>query len=532
MSQYTQLERGGLFELTESARTELMSSKYYNEDLAPTSVSQRTWTTYNIAALWIAMAICIPSFTMAAGMVGMGLSPWLAVFNVTLGNVIVLLPMQLNSAAGTKYGIPFPVFARLTFGPIGAQFPALSRGLVACGWNAVQCWIGGAAIAAIIGVFAGGFLQMERINFVGGENIDPARLIGFFVFLIIVLFFSTRGSEGLKKMQAIAAPLLALLTLAILVWSTMLVINGGHSVGDIMTAGNDYALLAQSGGTLMVFMIGLTASIAFWATLALNISDFSRYAVSQKAQFRGQLYGLPASMLFCSFVGAYFAQATLIALGRRYFDPSAVLMNPNYIDNSIIILVAAVALAIITITTTIVANVVAPANVFSNLSPTKISYNTGVIITCVLTIVFRPWWIMGGPGQFITAWLGTYGSILAPIAAIFIADYWFVKKRQIDVMALYKGPEGRYWYQGGVNARAFIAWILAVCLPLIDRMTTTPASAANNWTFDPGIFGGWLTANGYIFAFILGFIFYSLLMKSESASQVSDEEHEALTQRA
>ena len=527
MSQYTQLERDGLFELTEAARAELLSSKYYNEELAPTSVSQRTWTTYNITALWVAMAICIPSFTMAAAMVGMGLSPWLAVFNVTLGNVLVLVPMQLNSAAGTKYGIPFPVFARLTFGPRGAQLPALSRGLIACGWNAVQCWIGGAAIAAIVGVFAPRFLQMNRINFIGGENIDPARLIGFFVFLLIILFFSTRGSEGLKKMQAIAAPLLALLTLAILVWATYIVIQGGHSVGDIMAARNDTALLAQSGGAIMVFMAGLTASIAFWATLALNISDFSRYAVSQKAQFRGQLYGLPASMLFCSFVGAYFAQSTLIALGTRYFDPSAVLMNPNYIDNPIIILVTGISLAIITITTTIVANIVAPANVASNLMPTKISYNMGVLIACILTIIFRPWWIMGGAGAFIMGWLGTYGSILAPIAAIFIADYWFVKKRQIDVMGLFKGPEGRYWYQSGWNVKAFIAWICAVTLPLVDRLTTTPGV-----NFDPGIFGGWLTANGYIFAFIVGFVIYMLLMKGETTSTVSDEEHAAMTQRS
>jgi NCS1 family nucleobase:cation symporter-1 len=439
--------------------------------------------------------------------------------------------MQLNSAAGTKYGIPFPVFARLTFGPSGAHIPAVSRGLVACGWNAVQCWIGGAAIAAIIGVFAGGFLQMEPISFIGADNIDPARLIGFFVFLLIILFFSTRGSEGLKKMQAIAAPLLALLTVALLIWSTQLVLAEGYTIGDVMTAGSDYTIMARHGGQAMVFMLGLTASIAFWATLALNISDFSRYAVSQKAQFRGQLYGLPLSMFFCSFVGAYFAQATLLALGTRFFDPSLVLMNPDFIDSGIIIFIAAVSLAIITITTTIVANVVAPANVFSNLVPTKISYNTGVLLTCILTIVFRPWWIMGGPGAFITAWLGTYGSILAPIAAIFIADYWFVKRRTVDVMGLFKGSDGRYWYQGGVNVRAIVAWFVAVILPLIDRMTTSQWSAADP-VFTPGVFGGWLTANGYIFAFIVGLIVYVLLMKSEKTSQVSDEEHAAMTQRA
>ena len=514
MSNYTQVERNGLYELTESARTELASSKYFNVDLAPTSVSQRTWTTYNITALWVAMAICIPSFTMASSLVGLGLSPWVAVFNVTLGNLIVLVPMQLNSHAGTKYGIPFPVFARLTFGAIGAHIPSLSRALVACGWNSIQSWIGGGAVAALIGVFVSSFVNMAPVN-VLGAMVDPGQLIGFFVFLLIVLFFSTRGSEGIKILQSIGAPILVFLCVALMIWSTTLATNAGYSVGDILQASGNDALLSNEGGFLLVFCGGLTANIAFWATLALNIPDFSRYAKSQKAQFRGQLYGMPTAMFGCAFIGAYFAQSTFLALGEAIFDPTDVL---GRLDSAIITVISSISVMIITVTTTIAANVVAPANAFSNLLPGKITFNVGVIITIVLSILYRPWWIFGGAGAYIFGWLGTYGTILAPIAAIFVADYYIVKKRSIDVMALFKGPDGRYWYQSGFNVRAIVAWVAAFTVPLLDQF----------W----GICGGWVSANGYIFSFIVGLVVYYFLMKNEKTSFLTEEEHEALTDRA
>ena len=523
MSSYTQVEhKGGLYELTESALLELKSSKYFNEDLAPTSVSQRTWTTYNITALWISMAICIPSFTMASSLVGLGLSPWMAVFNVTLGNLIVLVPMQLNSHAGTKYGIPFPVFARLTFGSVGAHIPSLSRALVACGWNSIQSWIGGGAVMAFIGVFAKKFLDMKDVS-IFGADVDPAHLIGFIVFLLIVLFFSTRGAEGIKVLQTIGAPILVILSVALLIWSTLLATGAGFSVGDILQASGDSSIVNNNGGFLFVFCGGLTANIAFWATLALNIPDFSRYAKSQQAQFRGQLYGMPTAMFACAFIGAYFAQSTYLAQGVAEFDPTRVL---GQIDNAVVIIVSSLSLMIITVTTTIAANVVAPSNAFSNLAPGKITFNIGVIVTVILSILYRPWWIFGGAGAYIFGWLGTYGTILAPIAAIFIADYYIVKKRSIDVISLFKGADGRYWYQGGFNVRAIIAWVCAFALPIIDQFTAIGGDQTT------GLFGGWISANGYIFSFIVGLAVYWVIMKGEKKSFLTEAEHTALTDKA
>jgi len=273
-------------------------------------------------------------------------------------------------------------------------------------------------------------------------------------------------------------------------------------------------LVAQSGGFLYVFLGGLTANIAFWATMALNIPDFSRYAKSQKAQFRGQLYGMPVMMALCAFVGAFFAQATKLALGNAIFDPTAVL---PLIDNAFISFIVSVGVIIATITTNIAANVVAPANGFSNIAPKKISYKVGVTVACLLAIAYRPWWIFGGAGAFIFGWLGTYGGILAPIAAIFIADYYIVKKRNIDVMALYQGSEGRYWYQSGWNIRAIIAWICGFILPTLGSLGVASLK--------------WVSANGYVIGFVIGLAVYVLLMKNETTSFISDEEEEAMTER-
>jgi len=511
MSKYTQVERDGLFELTDIARAELSSSKYYNEDLAPTSISQRTWTTYHISMLWVGMSVCIPSFTMASGLVGLGLSPWLAVFNVALGNIIILIPIQLNSHAGTRYGIPFPVFARMTFGSIGAHIPSLSRALTACGWCAIQSWIGGAAFVSIIAVFLPSFSGMAAAPF-----------IGFGLFLLLVLWISYTGSESIKTMEAIGGPILIVLSLALLAWATNLALSAGFSIGDITQAATDYTITDANGGFLYIFMGGLTANIAFWATMALNIPDFSRYAKSQRAQFRGQLYGMPLMMAACAFIGAYFAQATKLAMGEAIFDPTAVLL---LLDNPFVIIITSLGVVIATLTTNIAANVVAPANGFSNIAPSKISYKMGVIATIIISIAFQPWWIFGGAGAYIFGWLGTYGSILSPIAAIFVADYYLVKKRNIDVMALFQGAGGRYWYQSGWNVRAIIAWVCAFILPLMGNFGVAAGSGF-------GTFLHWIAANGYVFGFFVGLAIYMVLMKNEKTSFLTDEEHEALTERA
>jgi len=508
MSNFTQKEfKDGLYMLNDSVLAELAGSKYFNDDLKPSSPSERTWTTYNIAMLWVGLVIAITSFSFAAALVTLGLSPLAAIINVAIGNLIVLVPMQLNSHAGTRYGIPFPVYARIAFGKLGAHIPSMARAIVASGWCAVQCWVGGAAVSSIIGVFSNGW------------NVEGSgRFIGFFIFIGINLYIALKGSEGIKWLEAIGSPILIFVVIGLLVWTLKTGADVGFTFGDLISKPSDGKLILQNGGWWFVFLSGITSNIACWATLALNIPDLSRYAKGQKEQFWGQMIAMPISMIALAVIGALFAQVTSIAYGKAEYDPTIVLLHLN---NKILIIIVALATIIATLTTNIAANIVAPANGFSNLNPRKISYKLGVIITCILCLVFRPWWMFGSAGAFMFSFLGTVGTLLGPVAAIMVADYAIIKKKRIDVVALYSEGQGRYTYQNDWNVRAIIAWFAAVILPLLY----------NNFGIG-GTVMKWLGANSYVFGFVVALVVYTLLMKQDKESIVSEKEFKDMTEKS
>ncbi len=510
MSIYTQREHLGLYELTDVARAELMDSKYYNKDLAPTSLSQRTWTTYNVASLWIGMSICLPAYALAASLVALGLSTWMAVLNVALGNLLILIPMQLNSHAGTKYGVPYPVFARLAFGPRGAHIASLARGLVGCGWFGIYSWVGGQALHTIITAMIPSYGKLEWTQF-----------LTCFGFLLINLYVAYRGSEWIRKLEAWGAPLLGLMVVALFLWITIEAGRNGGSILNILNQPADKQLLASRGGTLAVFAAGLTGNMAFWSTLALNIPDFSRYARSQRTQFRGQLYGLPTTMALFALFGAYVTSAT------QYLTPdhSVVSDLPSVValmSNPIAYLIGAAGILIAMLTTNIAANIVAPANGFSNLYPKRISYRTGVIITGVFSILMRPWSLIRNENAYIYGWLGTLGIMLGGLVGIFICDYYLVKHKNMDVMSLFQAEEGRYWYTGGFNIRALIAWACGCALPLLGKLSLMIHGLPNLEFF---------SENGYIISIVISFLIYLLLMKGNVTSLVNDDEMEAMTER-
>jgi NCS1 family nucleobase:cation symporter-1 len=340
-----------------------------------------------------------------------------------------------------------------------------------------------------------------------------APFIGFGIFLVLVWWVTVMGSESIKYLEAVGSPILIVLTVMLFIWSIALGASEGYSFADLLRASTDTLTVEASGGFAYVFLGGLTANIAFWATMALNIPDFSRYAKSQKAQFRGQLYGMPLMMALCAFVGALFAQATKLALGTAMFDPTAVL---PLIQNSFIQFLVSVGVIIATITTNIAANVVAPANGFSNVSPKRISYKMGVTISCILAIAYRPWWIFGGAGAYIFGWLNTYGGILAPVAAIFIVTTMWSRRETLTLWLSSRVKKA----DTGIKAAG----------------TSKPLSHGS-WFHSPtlGNLGvsslKWVAANGYIFGFVVAFIIYVLLMKNETVSFISKEEEEAMTER-
>lgn len=495
----TQREVNGLFELTESARENLKNNEYYNEDLAPTKLKERTWSTYHICALWIGMSVCLPTYMLASGLMAAGLSWWQAILNIALGNFIILIPMQLNSHAGTKYGIPYPVFARLSFGIKGAHIASIARAIIAAGWFGIQCWIGGGAINAVIGVISPTWAAW------------PAGIwISFFIFWACNVWIAYKGAEAIKFMEAWGAPILGVLSLGLMIWAVASVNALGKGIGDILSAQATY----EPGKFWAIFLPGLTANIAFWATLSLNIPDFSRYAKTQKDQFMGQLLGLPTTMAVFAFVGVFVTGATGIIYGEFLWDPVVVISK---IGNPFAAILGAIGIIIATLTTNIAANVVAPANGISNLSPKKISYKMGTLITGVAGVVIMPWKLLSSAGAYIFGWLGTYGLFLGPLAGMYIADYYIFRKKTIDLDDLFKGKDGRYWYKNGFNMKAIWVWIISAILPLMGKFIPS-------MTF--------FSDNGWLIGFLIALVIYPVFMKSEGASLVTDKERKEMTMGA
>jgi NCS1 family nucleobase:cation symporter-1 len=413
-----------------------------NADLAPTTVAQRTWSTYHIASLWIGLSVCIPTYMLAAGLVDGGMNWWQAVLTIMLGNFIVLVPMVLIAHAGTRYGIPFPVLARSSFGVKGANVPAVLRGLVACGWFGIQTWIGGQAIHTML-----------KTAWPAWEGVPGAMWIAFLAFWAWNMYIVVKGSESIKFLEAWAAPFLIAAGLALLAWA--MVRAGG--LGPILAKPSRF----QTTGEFVRFFIpSLTAMVGFWATLALNIPDLSRYARDQNAQVRGQFLGLPPTMTLFAFIGVAVTSASAIIFGETIWDPVVLLSR---LESPVVILVSLFALLIATLTTNVAANVVAPANGFASLWPAKINFAIGGLITGIVGIVIMPWKLLSDYGTYIFGWLIGYSGFLGPIAGIFIADYWVVRKARLSLPDLY-AADGIY---GRWNPRALVALAAGVVVALV-----------------------------------------------------------------
>lgn len=424
----------------------------YNADLAPTTEAQRTWSQWHIAALWIGMAVCIPTYGLAAALVASGASLALAVTAVAIGNLIVLVPLILNGHPGAKFGIPFPVLIRASFGVKGAHLPTMVRALVACGWFGIQTWIGGKALHFLaVTVWPDISLPAFLPEFVG---ISTGELVAFIAFWLLNVAIIMRGIEALKVFEVWAAPFLLVAGLALFVWAWVEV----GDLGTIVTAPS-----ADTGmSTMSALAVGITGAVAFWGTLALNIPDFTRYARSQKDQAIGQAISLPTTMTFYVFIGAAVTNATVLIFGTRISDPVAVLAQAG---GPLVVVIAMLGLVIATLSTNLAANVVSPANGFSNLAPSKIDFKKGAMITALIGLVIMPWKMWDSHQAYVAAWLLGCGGLLGAVGGIMIADYFGVRKTELDTDDLYRRG-GAYEYSAGWNPVAIIAFVIAVA-PLL-----------------------------------------------------------------
>jgi nucleobase:cation symporter-1, NCS1 family len=436
---------------------EFGDSLHVNPDLAPTTLEQRRWGVKDIAALWISMSACIPTYMIASSLIAEGMNWWQAVVTIFLGNTIVLVPMILNAHAGTKYGIPFPIYCRASFGILGANVPALLRALVACGWFGIQTWIGGQAIYRILAIYVPAWQQSERIARLG---INPAELGCFLAFWAVNMFVIWMGINSIRVLLNIKAPLLIVLGLALLAWA----FRAAGGFGPMLAQPSRFDPGQDRAGEFWTFFFpALTGMIGFWATLSLNIPDFSRYAKSQRDQALGQALGLPPTMALYSFIGVAVTSATVTIYGHAIWDPVEVLSK---FRDPIVLSIGMVSLCLATLATNIAANVVGPANDFAHLWPRRISFRTGGLITGVLGILIQPWKLIADPTGYIFLWLVAYSSLLGAVGGILIADYYVLRRMRLDLKGLYKS-DGPYWYLRGFNPLAMIALAtgIAPCVP-------------------------------------------------------------------
>lgn len=449
--------------VTSEQPLELRNDRLYNEDLAPVPPDKRSWSTYNYLTLWVGMSSQIPTYLVAAGLITLGMTWWQAIGTVAIGNALILIPILLNSHVGAKYGIPFPVFVRASYGVFGANVPALMRGAVACGWFGIQCWIGGTAINFAIAAVVPGWDDFG--GSIGGNPIG--MWISFAIFWVLHVYIIWKGMDTLRRFQTWAAPIVLLFGLGLATWMVI----AAEGFGPILSAPGT---LNTFGEFFPVFVPSLVGVMALWATLSLNVPDFTRFARNQRAQLIGQAIALPTAMTLFATIGAIAASGSRVVYGEAIWDPIVLAGN---ITIAPIEMVAMLAAALVTLTVNISANVVSPSYDFANVSPRHISRRTGGLLVGFLGVVSMPWKLLESPSGFIFDWLGGYGGGMGAIAGVMIADYWIVRRRELSLKDLFSA-NGAYRYTGGWNMRALVATAIGLfvawggyVIPALDGLT-------------------------------------------------------------
>ena len=461
------IERNGLYEL--DAGPDVLDSPRYNHDMAPTKVHERTWNKWHITALWVGMSICVPTYTLGGVLTAyFGLSVGEALVAILLANIVVLIPLTLNAFPGTKYGIPFPVLLRSSFGILGSNVPCLIRALVACGWFGIQTMFGGLAIHLFLGSIFDGWKAL------GGTG----EVIGFMLFWCLNLWVVLRGAESIKRLETLSAPLLVAVGVGLLVWAMPNV-----SLSELMAIPPKRPEGASLTG---YFMAGLTAMVGFWATLSLNIPDFSRYAKSQKDQILGQIFGLPLTMFLFAALGVVMTAASVKLVGVSVSDPVSLI---GHIQSPVWVAIAMALIIVATLSTNTAANIVSPTNDFQNIAPKLINRTTAVILTGLVGLALMAHELLKKLGLIVSDvsletvysnWLLGYSSLLGPIAGIMVVDYFITRRQQLDLAGLYRDDVYPTW-----NWSGFIAFGVPVVLTLLSL-----GSDAFSWFYSYGWFTG------------------------------------------
>jgi NCS1 family nucleobase:cation symporter-1 len=472
----TQTTLGDIVVLTPRAQQRAaQNGSMWNDDLRPCTLEEHSWPGSKFAALWIGMCLCLPTYSLASSMIAMGMNWWESVLTIFTGSIAVMVAILLVSHAGTRYGIPYPVFARLWFGTRGANIPALARAVIAAGWFGINSWFGGQALDAIL------------VRIVAPWSTFSLHLgLAFAIFWAINVAIAMRGPQAIGRLAQIAAPTLALAAIALLVWAE----RSAGGIGPMLAA----PATIHGSAFWNAFFPSVVGVIAFWATMALNIPDYTRYARSQRGQALGQALSMPLTMAIFSFVGIAVTSATVVLFGKAIWNPVDLIVKFPAVS----VVIAGVIVILSSVTINVGANVMAPARAFENLWPQRITFALGAVITGLLSLAMQPWYVLATFATYVFTWLGTYGAMLGSFDGIAIADYWLVRKRRLDLAQLYE-PSGIYSYAGGFNVRAVVALAIGWSAALLGLLVP---SLRFLWS------GGW------IFSLLGGLLAYWLLMRA------------------
>ncbi|WP_019614745.1 NCS1 family nucleobase:cation symporter-1 [Psychromonas ossibalaenae] len=456
-----------------NVQKDISDSPLYNKDLAPTSIKQRTWHKGNVAALWVGMAICVPTYTLGGVLTSyFGLSVVEALITILIANIIVLIPLTLNAFAGTKYGIPFPVLLRSSFGLYGSNIPCLIRAVVACGWFGIQTLFGGIACHLLLSTVSQSWASLGSIG----------EVYGFFIFLALNLYVVIKGANSIKKLENWSAPILLTSGIGLMLWALPQI-----NLQELLLS---KVARPETDSPVPYFMAGITAMVGFWATLSLNIPDFSRFVKSQKDQVIGQVIGLPLTMFFFAALGVVLTSASVSLVGEAVSDPINLI---GKINDPLIVIIAMILIIIATVSTNSASNIVSPTNDFQNMAPKLISEKRGVLLTGFIGVLIMSWelmkkmhWIESdiSTEALFSNWLLGYSSLLGPIAGIMIVDYFVINKQQLDLPSLYK-TGGSY---ANINYQGMIAFFLPALLTISTLVTDEM-----HWFYDYAWFTGSLT---------------------------------------
>ena len=452
-------------------------SSLYNADLAPTTPAHRTWGTYNYISLWFSMSMEVSTYMLASGLIAGGMDWKQALAAILLGNLIVLIPLLLNAHAGAKYGIPFPVLVRASFGTRGANVPAILRAIVACGWFGIQSWIGGQAIHAMLLVIWPGVESAPWSVW--------ACFLGFWALNMAVVW---KGVESIRFLEGFSAPFMLVMSLLLLFFAL-------HKAGGFGPMLSEPSHFHSTGSFLRFFFPSLTAMVGYWATLALNIPDFTRYSKDQHAQVVGQAFGLPVAMTLYSFIGIAVTSASAVIFGHAIWSPIELM---GKFHQPVVAFIAMIALLVATLNVNVAANVVSPSNDISNLNPQWISFRTGGLITGFLGLAMMPWKLLSSFNNYIFGWLVGYSGLLGPVAGIMVADYFVIRGKRLDLESLYM-RNGIYEYRSGVNPKAMAALVTGVGLVLVGRFVPTV-----HWLYDYAWFVGFFVSGTIYVALMRG----------------------------